>query len=173
MKTRKELYGKEAMEIIRVLSAYKVLYYEQVCRLFPKKRETIEQIIRLLVKQNRIQYDETFDFLYYDNPSPDYRIISCFWVLLDFIEKADYHIPASYPAVISFFAKQEIYEIVSISEGEEKMMQYAFQTLAAQFPAKRIVVVEKPEQIPNCIITGAVGYCTVLQNGTIAYYQIN
>lgn len=173
MKTRKDLYGKEAAEIIRVLSAYNSLYEEQVYRLFSGKRDKIVQILRILIKQSRIHFDETYGYLYFDQPSTDYKTLQCFWVLLDFIEKIGIHMPGSYPVVISYFAGQEVYEIIYIGIGEETIIQYTFQTLLSKTPAKRIIVVECPEQIPNCMIPNTVGYCVVSKDGEVEYYQID
>lgn len=173
MKTRKDLYGKEAAELIRVLSAYHTLYIEQIYRLFPEKKEKLEQIITILIRQNRIYLDADYNYLYYDKSNPDFKTIQCFWVLLDFIDKVEFHLPGSYPVVISYFARQEIYEIVYIAEGEENIILYAFQTLLSDSLGKRIIVVERPEQIPNCMIPNTAGYCIVLESGEIEYYQVN
>ena len=37
MKTRDDIYQKEATELIRVLSDYNTLYLEQIMKLFPAK----------------------------------------------------------------------------------------------------------------------------------------
>lgn len=57
MKTREEIYEKEGATLLRTISTYHTLTYEQVIRTFNRKPETIRNLISSLVKQGRIFYD--------------------------------------------------------------------------------------------------------------------
>ena len=87
MKTRNELYNGEGSELLRFITTYHTLLYEQVLRLFPKNRDSIKSLITSLVKQGRIIHDKENDLLCDTAESasnPDYGMIAAFWVLLDF-----------------------------------------------------------------------------------------
>ena len=45
MKTRTELYGKEAKSLLRDITMYRALTEEQVLRLYPGKRETMKNLL--------------------------------------------------------------------------------------------------------------------------------
>ena len=57
MKTREEIYEIEGAALLRTISTYHTLTYEQVIRTFNRKPETIRNLISSLVKQGRIFYD--------------------------------------------------------------------------------------------------------------------
>lgn len=173
LKNRKEIYEQEGAELLRVISAYKTLDIEQIYALFPNKKQKIEQILKLFIKQGRCSYDATYGLLYYGQECKvEKTVITCFWVLLDFIENIQYHLPADYPSVISFFAKEEIYEIAYVAEGQEIFIQYAFSVQGNKAMSKRIIVVEQEEQIAKCNIPDTVGFCMVSAAGEVSYYQL-
>ena len=86
MKTRNELYNGEGSELLRFITTYHTLLYEQVLRLFPKNRDSIKSLITSLVKQGRIIHDKENDLLCDTAESasnPDYGMIAAFWVPLE------------------------------------------------------------------------------------------
>lgn len=54
MKTRNEIYQGEGAQLLRFITTYHTLQYEQVLRLFPKNRDSIKSLITSLVKQNEL-----------------------------------------------------------------------------------------------------------------------
>ena len=56
MKTRNEIYQGEGAQLLRFITTYHSLQYEQILRLFSKNRESIKSLITSLVKQKRIEY---------------------------------------------------------------------------------------------------------------------
>ena len=58
MKTRNEIYQGEGAQLLRFITTYHSLQYEQILRLFSKNRESIKSLITSLVKQKRIIYDK-------------------------------------------------------------------------------------------------------------------
>ena len=61
MKTRNDLYSREAAELLRVVSEYRTLLTEQLYRLFPGKTPVIKTLLATLVKQVRIVYNPQMD----------------------------------------------------------------------------------------------------------------
>ena len=59
MKTRKEIYGKEAAEMLRIVTLYHNIRKEQLIRLFPNtKPEVIEKLIFHLQNNRRIFHNK-------------------------------------------------------------------------------------------------------------------
>ena len=81
MKTRNEIYQGEGAQLLRFITTYHSLQYEQVLRLFSKNRESIKSLITSLVKQKRIIYDKENGLLFDSQESannPDYGMIASF-----------------------------------------------------------------------------------------------
>ena len=100
MKTRNEIYQGEGAQLLRFITTYHSLQYEQVLRLFSKNRESIKSLITSLVKQKRIIYDKENGLLFDSQESannPDYGMIASFWVLLDFKTAIVYHTDGEFP----------------------------------------------------------------------------
>lgn len=89
MKTRKEIYGKEAAKILNNITVYHNIRKPQLLRLFPNtKPEVIEKLIFHLQNNRRIFHDKNTDIIYdNDEHKTDYETIYCLWVVCDFIEK--------------------------------------------------------------------------------------
>lgn len=77
--------SREGAQLLRFITTYHSLQYEQVLRLFSKNRESIKSLITSLVKQKRIIYDKENGLLCDSQESannPDYGMIAsfgCFW----------------------------------------------------------------------------------------------
>ena len=111
MKTRAELYGHEAVGLLRDITMYRVLEKEQLLRLYPGKRGKIENLLAYLTKQGRIffvdgRYCASLDCA----EQTDRGLLAAVWVLIDFIEQVEYHSVSDFPAKIIFFAEGEVYE---------------------------------------------------------------
>ena len=171
MKTRTELYGKEAKSLLRDITMYRALTEEQIIRLYPGKRETIKNLLSYLTKQDRIYY---IDGLYCPTPEcaedVDRGLLAAVWVLADFIDRVEYHSVAEYPAKIIFFADGEIYEIIHAAQGKDTLLSYVLSS-AGEHPSRYLVLVDDPGQIEQLQIPHASGYCTVSPEGDVHYYQ--
>ena len=174
MKMRDSLYAKESVELIRTISLYKSLTREQVYRLFPGKQQTIKNLLTQLIKQKRLVYNPGTDRISageeYDE-RPDCSMITAFWVLLDFMDKTEYHTASDFPVKISFFSQDEFYEIVYVPFGQEIMISHAMAT-KEEDPPRRLVVVDNPDQISNISIRGTVAFCVVSTEGKVNYYKL-
>ena len=172
MKTREQIYRKEAAELLRDLTTYHYIHRDQVLRLYPGKESKIENLLAYFTRQSRIFFDKDTG-LYHDGTeaSPDQSLLASLWVLIDFIEKVEYHSAVDFPAMLVFVADGELYEVLHIPEDKEAMMEH---TMAQQGSdaEKRIVIVEDSQQMERLYIPDVTAYCTVdMQTGAIQYYR--
>ena len=96
MKTRAEIYGNEATDLLRIVTMYPGLCEHQLLCFHPGKEDTTKALLSHLV-----------------------------WVLLDFIRQVDYHAPADFPVKLVFFSDGELYEIAYIAAGQEALVCHA------------------------------------------------
>lgn len=172
MKTRSELYGHEATELLRILSMYPGLSGEQLCRFYPGREEVVKNLLSHFKRQGRIQQDEAGRYFPYATTSGtfDPGLIRAVWVLLDFIGRVEYHSPGSFPARLVFFAGGELYEVIHAPTGLETLVTQAVRQ-TPESGGRRIVLVDEPNQIPLLDFPAIAGFCTVDPAGTVSYYQ--
>ena len=63
MKTRNEIYQGEGAKLLRFITTYHTLRYDQVLQLFSRHEQSIKSLITSLIKQGRIIYDKEHDLL--------------------------------------------------------------------------------------------------------------
>lgn len=173
MKTRAEIYGQEATELLRIISMYPGLAFSQLCRFFPGKENTVvANLLTHLERQGRIVRDQSGFYFPYgtEKNGVDRGVTQAVWVLLDFMEHIEYHAPGDFPVKLLFFARSELYEIVWAAAGQEVLINHVLGQ-KPQTDSKRIVLVEEPKQIELLHIPGASGFCTVTADGRINYYK--
>ena len=102
MKTREQIYRKEAAELLRDLTTYHYMRRDQILRLYPGKESKMENLLAYFTRQSRIFYDKDTD-LYHDGTesTPDQSRLVALWVLIDFIEKAEYQLSLGKVVVFS------------------------------------------------------------------------
>ena len=164
------IYGQEAAELLRNITVYHCMRRDQLLRLYPGKEGVIENLLRYLVKQQRIFYNTARD-CYGDVPDcrEDRELTAALWVLLDFIEKVEYHSPDNMPAKLVFFADGEVYEVVYVGPGKEALLQHA---LAAEDDSgQRLVIIEEEDQMQHLHIPHIAAYCMVDEQGCVQYFR--
>ena len=172
MKTREQLYAKEAAGLLRDISNYHCIRHEQIYRLYPHKdKAVLDNLLIHLTKQGRIFHNPQVD-VYYDSPDfeTDREMLAALWVLADFADRAEYHSPDEFPVKIIFFADGKSYEIICAAPGKETMVEHALAGTGDE-EGTRILVVESTEQIARLHIPGAAVFCTVSETGGIQYYK--
>ena len=166
MKTRNEIYQGEGAQLLRFITTYHSLQYEQVLRLFSKNRESIKSLITSLVKQKRIIYDKENGLLFDSQESannPDYGMIASFWVLLDFKTAIVYHTDGEFPVKLW-------YEVLYVPQEQEYLINHVMES-QTKSDAKRLVVLETEEQAAKIHITGVIAFCLVdSSTGSVSYY---
>lgn len=172
MKTRAQIYDKEAAGLLRAISLYPGLLEEQLCRLYPGKETAAKSILAKLEKQGRVERAESGGWFLYgnDTQNADAGTRRAVWVLLDFIEQTEFHSSSDFPVNLIFFAKGEVYEVIDLPAGQETLISQALRQ-SHEEPGRRIFIVESPQQITEIDIPGVSAYCTVSEDGTVQYYQ--
>jgi len=162
MKTRDT---KKAEELLRTLAEYKALRLEQALRLFPGP------VISYLRRQRRILSSPDGIIAISEDISPNPGTEKAVWLLLDFIDRVDYHAAGDFPVTLYFFLGEELYEAVYIPPGQETLICHAM--AAHEASSKRICIIESTDQIEKIDFPGISGFCTVNEAGEIQYYQRN
>jgi len=163
MKTRET---RKAGELLRMLGEYKILQLQQAQRLFP------EPVISYLRKQQRIYVSPDGRIAASEDISPDPGAQKAVWLLLDFIDRVDYHAAGAFPVTLYFFLGEELYEVIYIPPGQETLICHALAG-SVETTGKRIVILENTDQIEKIYFPGISGFCTVSDAGEIQYYQRN
>lgn len=172
MRTRADIYGEEAAEILRIINLYPGLYEQQLCRFFPGKENKVITLLSHLKKQGRLTSNDSGSLFPYGKElaGTNSSLIRSVWVLLDFIDRTEFHSASEFPVTIIFFADGELYEIIHVAFGQEALVTHALQ-LGKEHIGHRIVLVDEPTQIQNLIFPGICGFCTADNTGRIHYYK--
>ncbi|MDO4275116.1 MAG: DUF5697 family protein [Eubacteriales bacterium] len=173
MKTRDEIYRGEAEALLHVITTYHALTYEQVVRTFPRKDESLKALIKNLIKQGRIYYDSSKNLLcdkVDTADTPDWEMISAYWVLLNFKKALVYHTSGDFPVKIHFFSNDEAYEIISVPPEQEFLLNHIL-AHTKDSDVNRLVIVSSKEQAMQIHIQNVVAFCMVDPDGHVSYYQ--
>lgn len=142
-------------------------------QLFSRHEQSIKSLITSLIKQGRIIYDKEHDLLCDSQQSaenPDYAIITCFWVLLDFKKGVVYHTSGEFPIKLNFFSQDEQYEIIYIGEEQEALINHVMESIPSH-GSKRLIVLESESQAAKITIDDVAAYCLVNESGAVSYYM--
>ena len=172
MKTRKQIYGREASEILRDISTYHYIRHKQLLRLYPsKKSEVIDNLLSYLERQGRIFYDPDSD-MFYDGCEglPDFEMLAALWVLVDFIDQTSYHSAVDFPVKLIFFSGDETYEVLYVPSGKETLMENALRQYSDE-GARRIIIIEDTAQISHMNIPKVAAFCTIADDGKVQYFM--
>jgi len=172
MKTRADIYGQEAAEMLRIINLYPGLYEQQLCRFFPGNEDKIITLLSHLKKQGRLTGDSSGSLFPYGKETAGINsgLIRSVWILLDFIDRTEFHSASEFPVNIIFFADGELYEIIHVAFGQEVLVSHALLP-GKEHPGRRLVLVDEPSQIQNLDFPGICGFCTADTSGRIHYYK--
>ena len=171
MKTRDQIYAQEATSLLRDVTMYQVLKKEQILAMYPGKQKKVENLLSYLVKQGRIYRNGEYYLAQPDgDKNIDHGLMAAVWVLIDFIDRVEYHSSGDYPAKVIFFADGEIYEVIHAAIGKEALINHILSDPGEE-PSKFLILVDKAEQIPELLTLNVAGDCTVSTEGTVQYYQ--
>ena len=174
MKTREQIYGSEAADLLKNISMYKTLTEKQIARLYPGKESVIKNLLAHLKRQGRVYFNSDgrrFSVSDKCDAQIDFGLVAAVWVMIDFIDRVEYHFAGDFPVKISFFADDELYEIIYVGREQEILMNHALSG-NTKSEARRIVIIDAPEQIENIDISNVTGFCTVDSEGTVCYYKL-
>lgn len=150
---------------------YRALTEAQLLGLYPGKHRQIQKLLPYLERQGRIFHQEDGSYTATQQPEEfDSGLSRSLWVLIDFIDQADFHSTSDFPAKIIFFAHDEVYEIVYAAFGQEVLISHVLSAKTDE-PPHYIILVDKPEQIALIEAPNISAFCTVSPDGQVQYYQ--
>ncbi len=154
---------------MNVISLYKSLKLEQILNIYENK-ENARHATNTLIKSRRVFYFPETDIVssIQDEKQVSNKLIQSFWVLLDFIQKAEFHSISDFPIQIIFFKDNELYEIVYVALGEENLINSILNK--SNEDGKRLVIVESKEQIPKINIKNTLCFCQVNED-KVSYFK--
>ena len=171
MKIRDQNYSQETAALLRDISMYRALREGQLLQLYPGKQAIIRKLVANMSTPHCIVYA---DVLYFPAPGRpdhiDFGLLAAVWVLVDFIDRVEYHSVGDFPAKLIFIADSEVYEVVHMEAGREALLSQVMGRKEEK-PSHYLVLVDSPEQINGLELPNVCGYCTVAPNGTVEYYQ--
>ena len=171
MKTRDQIYHREGEKLIRFLTTYHALKYEQVMKMFGNQ-DSIKSLITSLSKQGRIYYDKEQNLLCDTEEAsmePDRGTILAFWVLLDFQKPIVFHTSGDFPSKLHFFSENEEYEILYVPLEQEVLVDHVMKSIP-RHDVMRLVVLENIQQAAKLSIEGVLAFCVVDDSGSVSYY---
>lgn len=171
MKARDQNCSQEAAALLRDISMYRALTEAQILGLYPGKEGVVRRLLSHLAAQARVFYKDGLYFAGQDRPdSIDWGLLDAVWVLLDFIDRVDYHSAGELPVKVIFIADGEVYEIVHAEQGREHILAHLLRAKGDE-TSRYLVLVDDPAQIAELELPHVCGYCTVAPNGEVQYYQ--
>lgn len=174
MKTRDNIYKREGTVLLRLITTYHALRYDQVLQFFPRNHRSLRTFITTLIKQGRIYHDKEKNLLC-DSPesaaSPDYGMIAAFWLLLDFKKDLIYHTSGDFPIKLHFFLQDQSYEVIYVAQEQETLMNHIIENIPSS-DTKRFVILESRTQAGKVRIDNVTAYCLVASDGSVSYYQL-
>lgn len=159
-------------EVIRILSQYRRLKLRQLLRCFPSISEsTMLSMLRRLGKQGRLMIRDSFA-MGLPETEPAEGMEEAFDVLLDFFPEVSYHAPGEYPVTLTFFARENGYDIIWLPKGKELLTIHACsQHLNANSGNNRLVVLASAGQLEIASkLTDVAAFCLVIR-GTVQYFK--
>ena len=141
--------------------------------LFPQLSETaFHSILKQLQKQGRISLQESSVVHLPETECAD-GMEAAFDVLLDFLPEVTYHAPGEFPVTLTFFAREECYEVIWLPEGKELLVSHAL-SLQLRPPDnyQRLIVLSSETQLELAgRLPDVTAYC-LPRNGKIHYYNV-
>lgn len=159
-------------EIIRVLSLYHRLELRQLIRLFPSIPESsLISLLKRLQKQGRVLLRDTAVSCLPEHEPAD-GMSEALDVLLDFFPEVTYHSPGEFPVTLTFFAREEGYDIICFPEGKELMIAHALSLQPHSEGANlRLVVLADIGQMEKaCSLPDITAFCLVA-DGQVQYFK--
>lgn len=169
-------------EIKELLGKYGVLYKSQLYEFFAKcgREHFVGKALKVLEKERYVYVQQEMEMVFASHEAlkdRDCGTLLCVWALLGIMDtkKVEEHFHASadeYPIRIVFVGDGEIFDILYVPEADIGLANHLF-TRKKIDGCGHIVVVEKPEEIPEIQIPDVVGFCIVKEGGAIEYYRKN
>lgn len=163
----------DVRELVRLITTYKNLSTDQLLKYFSNLTpEIFEKLADRLSKEGRIYFDKPNHRIKYQKETPeDPAIFAAFWVLLDFIKDTSFHTIGDVPASITFFHKNEIYDICFVPVGKEILTNQLFTASCPQEQSKKLVILEDMKQASSFTSPNIQAFCLVDSLGNTQYFK--
>ena len=136
MKTRAQIYEREAAALLRDISMYQVMTEGQLLRLHPGKKDKTRNLLAYLVRQNRVwQVDDFYCAAQDSLENMDRGLLAAVWVLADFIDQVEYHSVGDYPAKIIFLRMERSMRSSTRPRGKKSCCPMCWLTPGSSPPA--------------------------------------
>lgn len=150
-------------EMLRILSLYHRLEFSQLMRLFPEIAEpTLLALLKRMAKQGRLIISSSC-VRYLPESEPVEGMAEALEVLLDFFPEVTYHSPGDYPITLTFFARNENYDVIYLPPGKEIITLHALTKLShSNADTGRLIVLSSHEQLKKVSgLTDVTAFCMV------------
>lgn len=142
---------KKLLDLINMFGCIKE---RQIEALVGKKYE--KQISHLLSSKLINRHDDIYMTIYQDKI--DYNMLKCIDLFIYFNEKIGWYSAEEYPFYIAVMLGDNVYDITTVSSGEESMIYPVINRSKAE---RVIMIVDDVESIKKLNIEKPVRYCTV------------
>lgn len=159
-------------QITALLSMYRVLSIGQLKKLYPELEDAkLQGLLKRLEKGGRLALlPEQELVLYTKDCSPDPSTLAALWVLLDFLPEVTYHTPSDFPVALTFFTAKDACDVIHVPEEKEILINHALSIYKEDAP-RRLVIVDRTEQIPLLSFPGISAFCAVQPDGKVQYFR--
>ena len=164
---------KELRELKQLLGEYGVLATRQLYAYFHYKSPAVVQnIMGYMSRGGMIAVDDDLQYAALTKAAmkagADQKLIASFWVLLDSIQRIEYHARAAYPSQLFLFMDGAEFEVLYAALGDEALISSVYSKKDED--TRYFVVVEQPEQIETLEIPRVEWFCTVAEDGKLEKY---
>lgn len=159
-------------QITALLSMYRALSIWQLKKLYPELEDAkLQGLLKRLEKGGRLALlPEQGLVLYTKDCAPNPSTLAALWVLLDFFPEVTYHTPSDFPVVLTFFTAKDAYDVIHVPEEKEILINHALSAYKEDAP-RRLVIVDRTEQIPLLSFPGISAFCAVQPDGKVQYFR--
>lgn len=167
-------------EVLGLVKRYNTLYKRQIYAFFRQdgRDAYVGKALKALEKEQKIYINPDTRMVAANENSyqaGEPGTMQAVWVLLSLMKqkKIEEHFLVSreeYPVRIVFVGDAELYDILYISRKDAGLADRMFAKRDME-KSGHIVVVESPEDIPAIDLSGAIGFCTVKEDGEVEYYK--
>ena len=172
MKTRAEIYSKEAADMLRNITTYHYMRHDQLLRLYPGKEEKIDNLLSFFLRQdgsfgtNIPTYITTAPEAHADN-----EMLAALWGAGGFYRPGGLPLFYGLPGKADFYCRRRAVR-GHLCRNRRRGSDRACCRQQPDDAEKRIVIVESAEQIGKLNIPDVTAYCTVDMNtGAVQYYK--
>lgn len=162
----------ERKELLRILTLYRRLPLQQMFRFFPQIQEDILlSLLRQFQKQGRLSLKDSFVCCLPEVP-PEDGMTAALEVMLDFFPEVTYHSPGDFPITLTFFAREEEFDVIWLPEGKELILSQALSLQPEPSSAGHtLIVLSNHRQLSFAPILPQTAAFCLAADGHIQYFK--